>query len=408
MAFINKVNKIIRSINMLIASTFIRRDPHYVALGSWLGKLYADNSKYLLEYMLSHLDTNYRFIWVGEKKVAKDLPEDERVIFAEIGTKKTNKLLLKCKYMFCSQHVYNDICMDNVYKGAIVTYLHHGFPIKKWGADALQEQDDKKISIIESLYQKVLPFKHKYDYFAVSSQTQGEHFLTALGDRGCEQCKLIYSGTPRNDLFFTITPSKNAKLKEKYASLLGFSPDKKLVLYLPTYRRKTSKTESLYITNGSINAEIQKILSDSSAVLLEKKHFVEGNTLKSGNTDCFINITQSIDVQELMACVDVLVSDYSGAFVDYLLLDRPIIHYIYDYDEYKNIDSGLYYDVDTFRCGDVAYTYDQLLTALQKVLLGKDSHSKLRAKRRSYFLGCETGCASKTIIDTVMLKKNGD
>ncbi|QZA89095.1 CDP-glycerol glycerophosphotransferase family protein [Salinarchaeum sp. IM2453] len=49
------------------------------------------------------------------------------------------------------------------------------------------------------------------------------------------------------------------------------------------------------------------------------------------------------DVNELLAITDILVTDYSSIYKDFMLVDRPMIFIPYDYDEYKT-EKGLLYD----------------------------------------------------------------
>ena len=105
-----------------------------------------------------------------------------------------------------------------------------------------------------------------------------------------------------------------------------------------------------------------------------------------------------------MLFADVLISDYSGAFLDYLFLDRPIIHYVYDYDFYKNTDSGLYYEIDEFMSGHVCKDPDSLLAALDEVLSGEDPYQNRRQAVRNSFMEYEKGNASETIVKKVIDK----
>ena len=53
------------------------------------------------------------------------------------------------------------------------------------------------------------------------------------------------------------------------------------------------------------------------------------NRIISANQDKFE------DVMELLKYVDVLITDYSYIYIDFLLLDRPIIFLPYDIDDYQ-------------------------------------------------------------------------
>ena len=58
-----------------------------------------------------------------------------------------------------------------------------------------------------------------------------------------------------------------------------------------------------------------------------------------------------------LAAADMLITDYSSCFFDYLITNRPIIHYLYDYDYYVKEDRGVYYDVMDVVAGDTPKTF---------------------------------------------------
>lgn len=46
-------------------------------------------------------------------------------------------------------------------------------------------------------------------------------------------------------------------------------------------------------------------------------------------------VSPRLDTNEVLSVTDVLVSDYSSIFFDFLVTDRPIMFYIPDLEEYK-------------------------------------------------------------------------
>ena len=400
------MKSLIGSLFFIFLSLFVPRKKKWIALSAWDGVIFADNSKYLLEYMLEALDADYRFFWIYNPSMPENLPKDTRLKAIKKNTFSTMVTMLKCKYMFCSQHLYNDLCNYNVFHGAVVTYLHHGLPIKKWGNDAIGSSQEKS-DVLHKIYQRIIPYHRPYEYFAVSSATHGEHFITGLRDYGCSKEKLLPYGTPRNDYLINSTVDYRLSLKKHYADSLGFDLNKKLVLYLPTYRRKSGATQTLYRKNVEERAKLFSVLAKHNAILVEKKHFVEEwmrDELFQDREyeDNYIKVSQDVNAQELLLISDMLISDYSGAFVDYLLVDRPIIHYVYDYEEYRDQDSGLYYDITEFESGSVAYDFDQLVKAVDDDFTNPDMHRDLRWKRREFFLEYETGHASEQIVNKVV------
>lgn len=67
----------------------------------------------------------------------------------------------------------------------------------------------------------------------------------------------------------------------------------------------------------------------------------------------------NIDVQELMFISNVLITDYSSCFVDFLMLNRPVL--FYHYDDYENNDNEVYLNSkDLSKVGLVSHNEDEL------------------------------------------------
>ncbi len=402
MNLFRRIKKLFVDTFIFIISLFFVRDEKRIALGAWVGKLYADNSKYLLEAMLESLDDSYSFVWIGEDELCSVMPNDKRVVLLPKNSFKSIKQLLTCKYFFCSQFAEIDICTYNVYQGACITYLHHGFPIKRIGEDKVGHSLKKK-SIVPQKWRDKMYLR--YDYFVVSSAIQRRIFLGAFRTIGCEENKLINSGTPRNDYLINMTQNECDRLRKEFSKKYNITETMKLIVYLPTFRRSGTTVPSLFLNrNSEEKGELIKILDEYDCFLVEKGHFADHSILKENsnvNDYRYLCLSEQVNTQELLACADVLISDYSGAFIDYLLLDRPIIHYLFDYDYYRLKDSGLYFSINEFACGDVAYTYNELLASVRRLLSEGDTFQDLRKAKRLEYLEFEHGQASKTIIDRV-------
>ena len=82
---------------------------------------------------------------------------------------------------------------------------------------------------------------------------------------------------------------------------------------------------------------------------------------------------------------DLLITDYSCTYIDYLLLDRPMIFYNFDYRDYLQTDRGLYYNYEDVTPGYKAETFDQLLEELEQIFQGKDHYGKERSRVKDFF-----------------------
>ena len=79
---------------------------------------------------------------------------------------------------------------------------------------------------------------------------------------------------------------------------------------------------------------------------------------------CFVDLTaKDFDPQELLFISDLLITDYSSCYIDYLLLKRPVIFYFYD--SYETEDNELYFTPQDHKVGDVCYSEEELLGSIQ-------------------------------------------
>jgi CDP-glycerol glycerophosphotransferase len=99
---------------------------------------------------------------------------------------------------------------------------------------------------------------------------------------------------------------------------------------------------------------------------------------------------------------DILITDYSSCYFDFLLLNRPIIHYVYDYDQYKNQDRGLYYSIDKAKGGAVGYNFEELIVCIENYLQNEKLDGLLRKKTREEFVNYENGKSSEEITNYIL------
>ena len=407
----SNIKRLFFSILILPLSCFIRRKNNWLAFGSWQGKYYIDNSRYLFEYIRS-VNNTLNLVWIGDKSVEKQIAPSDNVYVVRKNSLKSIVLLLKCKYMFCSQMHFEDLCDYNVYNKAVITYLHHGMPVKKWGADSAKTHisfDSK--SGLKELIRTIIGSNIKYSFFATSSMKQIITNLSSLDYRGSSLDNNLPSGTPRNDFLLSVVKEDIMSFKKLYSQKIGFAHDKVIVLYLPTYRRSGKATFSFVDDTQNEIDSIVSLLKSKNAILIEKNHIAEDNNSKSAVNqidNTIFHVNQDVNIQEILSFTDVLISDYSGAFLDYVLLDRPIIHFAYDYSEYKNEDSGLYYEIDEFAAGPVVSNVDGLLNAIEDAINNPDRYHELRKRISSSFMEYELGHASEYLYKRIVLSNNKD
>ena len=397
-----KILNLMYSLLFLLISIFIKRDPYKIAIGSWSGKLFIDNSRYLAQYIKRNYP-DYQIYWIGEEEV-RDEAVGSGFIFLKKNHFLSNLKLLKCRYFFFTQMTPADISESNVYRKAVTCYLHHGMPIKKWGDDAIKARSDvKKQSLFKKAYFSITGISMAYDFFATSSPLHDKSNLTSLKHRGCTDEKNLKCGTPRNDFLINLTPEERERYKNTILKELK-AENKKVFLYLPTFRRKSTDIFSFANLSEEQRKRLNEVLVRNQIVIVEKSHFAETNLKREKNENQNVIILgPKTNVQELYLASECLISDYSGAYLDYLFLNKPVIHFAYDYEYYKNVDSGLYYEIEDFSAGQVVSTFGELLNEIENIGKGIDLFEQKRNYVKNKYMTYEDGNASKHIFEKVVL-----
>jgi CDP-glycerol glycerophosphotransferase (TagB/SpsB family) len=373
------------------------RKKNRILFGSWGGEIYGDNPKYLLKYLQAF--ENLELVWCGNKEIQSILPKANNIIFVEKGSWKAIYYCLTSKYIFVSQRIHDITSYYNAFKGAVVTHLWHGVPLKKIGLDEINVPYDLKS----------IKTEEKYDYFVSASQINSNIFISAFSNIGARTTNMISSGTPRNDFLINANDIIIEKIKLKYEQILGITSGKRLITYMPTFRRKTNDIFDFSQLNIDQKHQLEEVLQDNNAVLVDKNHFItyKRNNFKKSISDNLIfkldeSFQKRMDVQELLLMTDILISDYSGCFLDFALLDKPIIHFAYDYDYYKNVDSGLYFELEDVAAGPIAKNFDELIVFLKEAFSDQYKYTEKRKKVRSMYMEYEKGRACENIANTVI------
>ncbi|SMX93888.1 CDP-Glycerol:Poly(glycerophosphate) glycerophosphotransferase [Brevibacterium sp. Mu109] len=119
-------------------------------------------------------------------------------------------------------------------------------------------------------------------------------------------------------------------------------------------------------------------------------------------------VPNDVNTNELLAAVDVLVTDYSSVFFDYLAEDRPLVFYVPDSAEYED-GRGLYYSLDSLP-GERADCENELFTAVQRAVQGTQS-PEIVARRREWatkHVPYSDTSITQRVVDTVFREPAAD
>lgn len=252
-----------------------------------------------------------------------------------------------------------------------------------------------------------------------------ESFLTVTGDMwthllaefvGCDEGIVKSLGYPRNDYFFTDNTSALRSWNEKH----DWSGYNKTILWMPTFRKSNSKALSEDYYKGDTGLpilekvsdliELNELLAAKNSLLVFKVHHLQSDyeafKMKFSNI-CILKdeeiISCGAQLYQIVALTDALITDYSSIFNDYLLLDRPMIFTLDDYEEYRRSRGFSIDDPAEYCPGDHVYDKDQLFHAINDVLDGKDKFREDREKVTPLMHKYKDGNSSKRITEFIGL-----
>ena len=211
----------------------------------------------------------------------------------------------------------------------------HGIPLKTLGYDV----PDGKFTSRNMTRNFLLT-----DYLISPCRFMTKIYLESYKLGGIYTGKLIENGYPRNDLLFS---TKRDDIIDKLISRrIAIEENKKIILYAPTWKGASFDRADKDIARYDEFCDyLYHHIDTEQYQILIKPHPMVYKLLSDEEKRSGRYIPQSIDTDELLSVTDVLVSDYSSLFFDFLLTGRPIIFYIPDlesYREYRGVYFGLH------------------------------------------------------------------
>lgn len=174
-----------------------------------------------------------------------------------------------------------------------------------------------------------------------------------FGVKGLIEHKICETGYPRADLVVAADSDRRDATK----AALGVTGDKPILFYAPTWRG----------THGNVQVDVPRLQADLSALeksgfdIVYRGHSMEQKALAGLTLDVKVAPAE-LDTNDILAVTDVLVTDYSSVFFEFIPRNKPIIFYAYDYEDYSR-DRGFYLDIHDMP-GRVVMDLEGLLAAI--------------------------------------------
>lgn len=405
---LSKKNKIIRKVARSLVYCFRymlysfikltnKTQSKTVCFKSFNGKSYSCSPKAIYEYMLTQEKyKDYKFIWVfkNPEKYAF-LNDNPNTTVVKDTTTDFLKAMATAKYWIHNYRVY-----DHIYPKSDQIYVQcwHGTPLKRLGYDI--ENSDNVLNSTKEIRFKYKVDAAKFKYILSPSEFASKRFISAwnLKEIG-KQGAVIEEGYPRNDRLFTYTQDDVVKIKKALnINTLG----KKVIFYAPTWRDNQHDSKIGYTYKTAVDFDkLQKELG-SEYVILFRAHYLVANSFDFEKYSGFVyDVSDYDDINELYIASDILITDYSSVFFDYANLRRPMIFYMYDYDEYKNEMRDFYFDIDELP-GPIVKTQDELIGAINSLGDYQIEYGKKYIDFHNKFNYLDDGNAAKRVTEKII------
>lgn len=243
------------------------------------------------------------------------------------------------------------------------------------------------------------------NYTAVTTNNALDLFSHTFGV--CTE-SIKVTGYPRNDRLF-------GNSREEILKKIGVNPHKFVLIWLPTYRKAVvgdCRLDGFEVANpfGIENFNLQifnEFLEVHNAVCVLKQHpmaQIYEIEKKFNNihiiTDKIIH-DLGITLYPILGVSDALISDVSSVIIDYLVIDKPILCFIQDLQQYKITRGFVFDNIEEMIPGPIAITINEFYLFLENLFKDKDLLPQKRRDLLMYFHRYVDNQSSRRVQDVI-------
>ncbi len=370
--------------------------------GSTFGRRFTDNPRYLYLHVHQLRTEGVRPIWISHKReVAEFLMDNGYEAYYHHSLKGVLYCLRGKAYIFDN---YSKDISFWLSGGAVKINLWHGVAFKKINHDNLHDRARHPRSWWERFRYalRTMTDEKPSHYVLATSEKMAEIYAGAFK---VPREHVIVGGYPRNDALlgdkdcFALVTEKERSVKERL--LESKRGGRKVILYMPTFRE--SETRFFEVMDLPVFASY---LRENELVFVTKLHpksQLNQEFMMMGDeyAEEMVYVDSEVDVYAILGEADVLVTDYSSVYADFLLLNRPSVLFPYDYGEYMGEIREGYFTYEEFMKDEKAYTMEELMEKINSVL-SNDVHGDDRKGAVSWMFGDGRGNACEELVEAIV------
>lgn len=342
---------------------------------------FADNANSFFHYLENknkEIPKKYSLIWlINDKKFVEELNKKGIKAYSNFSFKGLY-YLLRSKYLFLTHNTYARVKSKN----QILINLWHGMPLKA-------------IGFMENFkgYTDLSIMKNSFDADDVLIATSTVMKSALASCVYTDPRKIHLTGQPRNDkLFKIINKNKLSKLLK-----LDLSKYENITIFCPTFRiwDYKNRVDGIPKKGNIFNFEnynetiFNKFLNENKMLLLlkfhpfEEKYFSSKLSKKDENENIQLITNEMLqryflDLYDILGIVDILITDYSSVYFDFLILNRPIIFTPTDLDVYSKKRGFLFEPYNFWTPGPKVINFNDFIKELKMCINNPNYYEKER------------------------------
>lgn len=383
-----------------VFSFLVPRSKNIWVFGCTFGKRFSENPRYLYLYVSQNETDCVRPIWISHnKKIVAFLQEHGYESYYYHSWKGVWYSLRAKVYIFDNYSKDIDFWLSG---GAVKINLWHGSGNKKTNHDNIFDKTRHPQNAWEKwgTWLRRLSDEKPNHYTLATSDAMAQIFTSAFAT---DLKHIMVEGYPRNDLLFEKKESHITNLctpaeQELLCKIEKLQAQKqKIAAYMPTFRDSEKvffDVMDLEIFNDFLQRQNITVITKLHPKSKLKREFEKINYSNILNADA------EIDIYSFLKKVDVLITDYSSVYSDFMLLNRPVIAFHYDWELYTANTRDSYIEHDTYMPERKAKTMPELMECMVKVL-ENDSFQEKRMESRARMFRTVDGKSSARLYEKI-------
>ena len=286
-----------------------------VSFIAFSGRQYSDSPRRISELLLKE-HPEIQQVWAFNE------PEKFRFLEKK-GIKVVKYKSLEYLYYVMTSKVY----VDNAEFWSILKFRPEQMVLETWhGGGAYKRVGGHRIDVNEREQQHAVEKMNKITLFLSSSKAFTDFVIRdAYQYRG----EVLECGLPRNDDLLHM--DLDAALRARQT--LSIPDGANVLLYAPTFRN--SHSLDLYdVDFAALKPALERKFGGEWVIVLRMHYYLADKAMAS-QADFVRNATDYPDMQDLLQCADVLLTDYSSCMWDFSLMHKPCFLYARDINEYR-------------------------------------------------------------------------